>query len=85
MALLIPAKVTKEVRRSGMPTKDWADLNERLERIARDPHASHPDVKPLAGGGYRVRHGDWRAIYEINDRGDVEVIKVGPRGRIYQR
>jgi mRNA interferase RelE/StbE len=84
MALLIPAKVTKEVRRSGMPPKDWAGLNQRLERIARDPHASHPDVEPLAGGrGYRVRHGDWRAIYELNG-GDVEVIKVGPRGSVYQ-
>ena len=44
-----------------------------LARLARDPYAS-PSVKALHGGGYRLRVGDWRVIYDLRD--DVLVVLV---------
>jgi len=82
MAVLIPAKVAKEIRKD-VPQEEWKSLRERLERIARDPHGSHSDVKPFEDG-YRVRHGVWRAIYVVNGNGDIEVVKAGHRRRIYR-
>jgi mRNA-degrading endonuclease RelE of RelBE toxin-antitoxin system len=80
----IPFKVVKEVRRSGMPAEDWESLKERLRRIASDPLRRHPDVKPFENG-FRVRHGDWRAIYVVNEKGEVEVVRVGHRREVYRR
>jgi mRNA-degrading endonuclease RelE of RelBE toxin-antitoxin system len=75
--LRIPIKVVKEVRK-GMPTKDWKELKERLERFARDPYANHPGIGRFEDG-WRVRHGDWRAICVENDNGEIEVIRVRHR------
>jgi mRNA interferase RelE/StbE len=83
MALLIQPKAVKAAK--GIPRQDWDRLVERLKRIARNPHGNHTDVEPLGGGSFRVRHGVWRAIYEINDRGDVEVVTTGHRREVYRR
>lgn len=41
------------------------------------------DVKPLKGRpGYRLRVGDYRAIFEM-DAGEILVLDAGPRGGIY--
>jgi mRNA-degrading endonuclease RelE of RelBE toxin-antitoxin system len=84
MALVIPAKVAKQIRKSGIPRRDWERLRESLEAFARDPYAHHPKVKPLVGGGYRVEHGVWRAVCDINDKGNVEVIRVRHRREAYR-
>jgi mRNA interferase RelE/StbE len=35
--------------------------------------------------GYRLRIGDWRALYRIeNDRLVILVVDIGPRGDIYK-
>ncbi len=78
MALLIQPKAAKAAK--GMPREDWDRLRKRLERIAGEPRGNHPDVEPLKGGGYRVRQGDWRAIYDITD-GDVVVVQVGNKAK----
>jgi mRNA-degrading endonuclease RelE of RelBE toxin-antitoxin system len=83
MALLIQPKAVKAAK--GMPRQDWDRLKERLERIARDPYGNHPDAERLKGGGFRVRQGDWRAIYDITGGGDVEVEQVGNRREVYRR
>ncbi|MBV9784901.1 MAG: type II toxin-antitoxin system RelE/ParE family toxin [Acidisphaera sp.] len=84
MGLLIQPKVVKEARRS-IPPEDWLRLRERLFDIARDPSGTHPGVGVVKGTPYfRVRHGDWRAVYRITPRGDVEVIKAGHRREIYR-
>jgi mRNA interferase RelE/StbE len=83
MALLIQPKAVKAAK--GIPRQDWDRLMERLGDIARNPHGKHTGVDSLGGGSFRVRHGVWRAIYEINGRGDVEVIKVGHRREVYRQ
>jgi mRNA-degrading endonuclease RelE of RelBE toxin-antitoxin system len=70
------ASVPKEVRDA---------LMERLKTIARNPRAQHPGVKRLTGREreYRVRQGDWRAVYAITGQGDVDVIHVRHRREVY--
>jgi mRNA interferase RelE/StbE len=43
------------------------------------------DVRPLVGrSGFRLRVGDWRAIYRVE--GDaIEVVVIAPRGDVYDR
>ena len=56
-----------------------ADLRKRLsakiEAVARDPHGPQPQVRPLKGlDAYRLRVGDWRVIYELDE--DTETLVV---------
>jgi mRNA-degrading endonuclease RelE of RelBE toxin-antitoxin system len=84
MALLIQAKAVKELK--NVPREDWESLEKRLEDIAQDPRGAHPAVRPLRGqsGHFRVRHGDWRAIYSITSAGDIEVVRVMHRREVYR-
>lgn len=61
-------------------------IREKLVAIAADPYAEHPNSKKLQGReGYRLRVGDWRVIYEIqNDVLVILVLKVAPRGEVYR-
>jgi len=59
----------------------------KLDELARDPVAM-PGVKPMAGewrGFYRLRHGDLRIIYLVDEPNDrVVVAHIGPRGDVYK-
>jgi len=83
VALIIRPQALKQLE--AVPRDIAGRLRGRLERIAEDPFAPQPGVKPLSGetGGYRVRQGDWRAVYFVED-GDVIVARVGHRRRVYR-
>jgi mRNA interferase RelE/StbE len=61
-------------------------IREKLEQIANEPFAPHPNVTRLQGRpGNRLRVGDWRVIYEIQKAEEViAVLKVAPRGEVYR-
>lgn len=76
------AAALKALRR--MP-RNVADLiRQKVQEVAADPAAAR-NVKKLKGrDGYRLRVGDWRVVYDIEDGVLVLiVIDVGPRGGIY--
>jgi mRNA interferase RelE/StbE len=55
-----------------------------LLRLADDPFAA-PNVKALAGGGYRLRVGDYRILYAVEEGALlVLVVKVGHRREVYR-
>ena len=59
---------------------------EKLEQYASDRNAA-VDVKPLKGqkGVFRLRHGNWRAIFEIDvDRQTMIVVDVFNRRDAYR-
>jgi mRNA interferase RelE/StbE len=61
-----------------------ARILKSLARLAADPHHSS-NVKMLRGGGYRLRVGDWRVLYTLEeDLLLVLVLKVGHRREVYR-
>ena len=57
----------------------------KIKEVASDPYAPNNNLRKLQGrNGYRLRVGDWRVIYELqDDRLVMLVLEVGPRGGIY--
>lgn len=65
--------------------RNVADLiRQKMQEVAADPAAAR-NVKKLKGrDGSRLRVGDWRVVYDIEDEVLVLIIiDVGPRGGIY--
>jgi len=58
---------------------------ERVEALAADPRARGAET--LAGlDAYRIRVGDYRVIYEVNDRGRAVIVtRVRHRRKIYRK
>lgn len=69
-----------------MPRNTAKLIREKLEVIAADPHADHPNAKKLQGReGYRLRVGDWRVIYKIqSEQLVIIVLKVASRGEVHK-
>jgi mRNA interferase RelE/StbE len=57
----------------------------KIKEVAVDPYAPNNNLTKLQGrDGYRLRVGDWRVIYELQDERLVMlVLDMGPRGDIY--
>jgi len=61
-------------------------IRAKLEIVAANPYADHPNTKKLQGReGYRLRVGDWRVIYKIqSEQLIIIVLKVASRGEVYR-
>jgi mRNA interferase RelE/StbE len=82
--VLIKPSARKELL--AVPTKkDRQRLVRRIELLAEDPRPA--GCQKLAGGGdrYRVRQGQYRIVYEIQDAELVVlVVKLGHRRDVYR-
>jgi mRNA interferase RelE/StbE len=69
-----------------MPSNVSKTIRGKIEQLASDPFASNNNVKKLEGRpGFRLRVGDWRVIYEIqNNRLVIFIVAVAPRGGAYK-
>lgn len=69
-----------------MPGDVSKAIRKKLELIAQAPFDPHPNVKKLQGRqGYRLRQGDWRVIYEIQqERIIILVLEIGLRKEVYR-
>ena len=61
-------------------------VRQKLEQLAVDPYAPNTNAMKLQNrSGYRLRIGDWRVIYEIqNDELVILVLKITQRGEVYR-
>jgi len=79
---------SKEARKSllRMPRTIANLIREKLNVIAANPYTDHPNAKKLQGReGYRLRVGDWRVVYKIqNDQLIIIVMKIASRGEVYK-
>jgi mRNA interferase RelE/StbE len=69
-----------------MPRNTAKLIRAKLDAIAADPFANHPNAKKLQGReGFRLRVGDWRVVYRIqSDRLMIVVLKIASRGEVYK-
>lgn len=74
--------VRKDLRR--VPSEDVERIMQRIECLGQDPRPTGCEKLSLRER-YRVRQGDYRIIYEIEDElVTVWVVKVGHRRDVYR-
>lgn len=79
-------KASAEKELLQLPNSAVARIFPEIEQLALDPRPQ--GCKKLRGGGnlWRIRIGDYRAIYLIDDgRRQVEIMRVAHRGDVYER
>jgi mRNA interferase RelE/StbE len=69
-----------------MPRNTARLIRSKVDGLAQDPYAPNNNVKKLVGRpGYRLRVGDWRVIYDLNNGLRIlSVERIAPRGGAYQ-
>ena len=67
-----------------VPKPDLARLVHRIQALVSNPRP--PGAEKLSGeDAYRIRQGDWRVIYAIDDDAKlIEIIKIGHRREVYR-
>jgi len=80
--VIVRKSVSKDLK--GIPKKDVRRILATIKSLADDPRP--PGTKKLSGQErYRVRQGNYRILYEIeNDRLIVCVVRVGDRRDVYR-
>jgi len=72
----------KELRK--VPSSPLRRIVEKIGALCNEPRP--PGIQMLKGEDrhFRLRQGDYRVIYEVNDEtGEVIVIKIGHRREVY--
>ena len=83
--LLIKPSAAKEIDAIGTK-RDRQRIVGRIQSLATDPRPSGCEKLAGATALFRVRQGQYRVIYTVDDtRHCVEVIKVGHRREVYRR
>ncbi len=74
----------KTLRR--MPQNTSRLIRSKIDGLAQDPYAPNNNVKKLVGRpGYRLRVGDWRVIYDLdNGLRILSVERIAPKGDAYE-
>jgi mRNA interferase RelE/StbE len=80
--VLTTGRVEKAIAR--LPDEAYQRMNNAIDALANDPRP--PGTKKLRGrDAYRIRVGDWRAIYRVDDQQQrVEVVQVAHRRDVYR-
>lgn len=80
--LRIKESATRELRE--VPRTDLRRISRRIQGLASDPRPF--GCEKLVGDiGYRIRQGDYRVVYTIDDEKRlVEIVKIGHRREVYR-
>ncbi|MFV3127540.1 type II toxin-antitoxin system RelE family toxin [Niveispirillum sp. KHB5.9] len=83
MKLIILTNAQKML--ANMPAHGGRAMRETLRVFAADPYGIHPWAKAFGDGVGRIRQGDWRALYRI-DNGvmTVTITRIGNRREVYR-
>jgi mRNA interferase RelE/StbE len=82
--ILFSRGAIKTLRR--MPQNISRLIRSKIDGLAQDAYAPNNNVKKLVGRpGYRLRVGDWRVIYDLdNGLRILSVERIAPRGGAYE-
>ncbi|MEE9201997.1 MAG: type II toxin-antitoxin system RelE/ParE family toxin [Dehalococcoidia bacterium] len=80
--LLILRRAQREL--ASLPAPEYERVKEAVRKLAGEPRP--PGCRKLAGReGWRIRVGDYRVIYEVNDQErTMVVLHVGHRRDVYR-
>ena len=80
--LLIKPSAAKEL--SALPARDRKRIAAKLQRLSREPRP--PATEKLSGmEKYRLRQGDYRVVYSVDDdQAAVVIVKIGHRRDVYR-
>jgi len=68
-----------------IPKKDIKQIIRRIQALAQDPRP-HGSQKLSAKEQYRIRQGNFRIVYSIQDEEfTVHIVKIGHRREVYRR
>lgn len=80
--ILFKQSVAKDLR--SIPTKDVQRILQRVEGLAEDPRPAGVE-KLSSDEKYRIRQGNYRILYTIDDDViTVTIVKVGHRRDVYR-
>ena len=81
--VLIKSSAAKEIE--ALPRKDRSRIATKIEGLAGNPRP--PGSEKLSGEEkYRLRQGDYRILYSIQDAAaTITIVKVGHRRDVYRR
>jgi len=82
-SLVIKKSAERELR--ALPKADVRRVTERIRGLAPNPRP--PGNEKLSGQErYRIRQGDYRIVYAVDDEGrTVEIVKIGHRREVYRK
>ncbi|MBI3210916.1 MAG: type II toxin-antitoxin system RelE/ParE family toxin [Candidatus Solibacter usitatus] len=81
-SVLIKASAAKELEAT--PKKDRERLAARMRGLAANPRPIGSE-KPSGEGKFRVRQGDYRVLYLIEDANStITIVKIGHRREVYR-
>ena len=82
-SLIIKKSAERELRT--VPKKDLSRIVDRVQGLAPNPRP--PGSEKLSGEEwYRIRQGDYRIVYAIDDEARiVEIVKIGHRREVYRK
>jgi len=81
--LITKKSAERELRAT--PKQDMRRIVARIQGLAQDPHPSGCE-KLSERERYRVRQGDYRIIYAVDDESrTVEIVKIGHRREVYRK
>lgn len=80
--ILLKRSAAKELE--ALPLKDRRRVAMRIGALANEPRPQ--GVEKISGQDkYRIRQGDYRVLYTIDDPGlTIIVVKIGHRGDVYR-
>jgi len=67
-----------------IPRKDLRKLVKRIQTLSGNPRP-HGSQKLSSREQYRIRQGDYRIVYSVDDQGLlIDIVKIGHRRDIYR-
>ena len=80
--LTIKKSAVKEL--ADIPKKDLRKIVKRIQLLCKNPRPIGSQ-KLSARGQYRIRQGDYRIVYSIDDKELlIDIVKIGHRREIYR-
>jgi mRNA interferase RelE/StbE len=68
-----------------VPQPDRGRIAKRIDGLAKDPRPRSAKKLEAKGQLYRIRVGDWRVVYQVQDDAlIVLVIRIGDRKDVYR-